>query len=92
MEQLVHIDNPPDRLKLSLVPNIKQPAEAARWIADNLGIDVTERYIVDKTKQGKVAYSIIGGKRHYSSRALYDFIMSCNKTAPARPTTDPWEY
>ncbi len=80
-------------MELSPVPNIKQSAEAARWIAENLGIEVTERYIVDKTKQGRIDYSIIRGKRHYSSQALYDFIMSCNKTpGSTKPTADPWSY
>lgn len=79
-------------MELSPVPNIKQPAEAVRWIGENLGIDVTERYIVDKTKQGRIAYAIIGGKRYYSSQALVDFILSCNKTAVStKPqATDPW--
>lgn len=79
-------------MELSPVPNIKQSAEAARWIAENLGIKVTERCIVDKTKQGHIDYAIIGGRRHYSSQALYEFILSCNKTA-ARPepqSADPW--
>lgn len=79
-------------MDLSPIPNIKQPAGAVRWIADHLGIEVTERYIVDKTKQGHIDYAIIGGRRHYSSQALYEFILSCNKTA-ARPepqSADPW--
>lgn len=93
MGRPIYVDNPPDRLKLSPVPNIKQPAEAVRWIAESLGIEVTERYIVDKTKQGKIEYSIIGGKRHYSSQALYAFILSCNKTggASAEPAKAPWQ-
>lgn len=89
----IDIDNPAERLELSPIPNIKQPAGAARWIAENLGIEVTERYIHKKTVQRKIAYSLIGGRRHYSTLALYEFIMSCNKTdekSTTKPTPDPW--
>jgi hypothetical protein len=67
---------------LSPVPNIKGATGAARWVDDVLGIPVTARYITHQTNARALSCAVIAGARYYSTRALYDFIMS--KT---RPTT-----
>lgn len=66
--------------KLSPVPNIRGAAEAARWITEELGIAMSKDYVLKKSKSRDIQYAVIQGARHYSSQALYDYIMSCNKT------------
>ncbi|GAS89375.1 hypothetical protein [Mycolicibacterium brisbanense] len=73
------IPAPPPDLELSPVPNIRTAAAAAEWITGTLGIPVTERYVRVKTNEKLIRYSIIQGVRHYSSQALYEFIMSTQK-------------
>ncbi|CAN7537191.1 hypothetical protein [Mycolicibacterium frederiksbergense] len=88
----VHIDNPPERLELSPIPNIRGFAAAAEWITDKLGIAVSKDHVLSKSKSGDIDYSVICGARHYSTLALYEYVMSRGKNAaPAKPNTDPWE-
>ena len=75
------IPDPPPGVELSPVPNIRGASGAAGWVAEHLGISLTERYVREKTNQGLIRYSIISGVRHYSSQALYDFIMSTEKVS-----------
>jgi hypothetical protein len=56
---------------------------AAEWITEHLGIPVTERYVRVKSNERLIRYSIISGVRHYSSQALFEFIMSTEKKASA---------
>lgn len=74
--------DPPPGLELSLVPNIKGHEAAAKWVADTLGIPITPRYIAHQTNARALSCAVIAGSRYYSTRALWDFVMS--KT---RPTT-----
>ncbi|NOQ62523.1 hypothetical protein [Mycolicibacterium fortuitum] len=70
------IPAPPPEIKLSPIPNVRKADGAAEWITDTLGIPVTEQYIRDKTNRKQISYWLIRGVRHYSTQALYDFIMS----------------
>lgn len=72
---------PPPGVELSPIPNIRKAEAAAEWITETLGIPVTERYIRVKTNEKQISYSIIQGVRHYSSQALYEFIMSTEKVS-----------
>lgn len=79
--------------KLSPIPNIRGAAEAAQWITDKLGIQMSKDYVLKKSKNRDIQYAIIQGARYYSSQALYDYIMSCNKTgaSPAAKLPSQWE-
>jgi hypothetical protein len=68
---------------LSPIPNIRMASGAAEWIAEHLGIPVSERYVRVKTNERLIRYSLIQGVRHYSSRALYEFILSTEKKVSA---------
>jgi hypothetical protein len=70
-------------LDLSPVPNIKGADGAAAWITEALGIPVTPRYIASQTNARALGYALIAGARYYSTRALYEFIMSKTKTTGA---------
>jgi hypothetical protein len=88
----VNIDNPPERLGLSPIPNIRGVAAAAEWITSTLGITVSKDHVLSKSKSGDIDYSVIGGARHYSTLALYEYVMSRGKKpARSKPNTDPWE-
>ena len=75
------IPDPPEGLELSPIPNIRMASGAAQWITDRLGIPVTDRYVRVKSNERLIRYSIISGVRHYSSQALYEFVMSTEKKA-----------
>lgn len=88
----VHVDHPIPTL--SPIPNIRGAAEAARWITEKLGIAMSKDYVLRKSKSGDIPYAVIQGARHYSSQALYDYIMSHNKTGEKQTNTtatDPWK-
>lgn len=70
---------PPPGIELSPIPNVRKADAAADWITNTLGIPVTEQYVRDKTNQKRISYFLIRGVRHYSTQALYDFIMSQQK-------------
>lgn len=75
----IPIADPPAEVKLSSVPNIRMASGAVEWIAANLGITVTERYVRAKSNEGRIRYSIISGMRYYSSAALWEFVASTQK-------------
>ena len=78
--------------KLSPIPNIRGAAEAAHWITDQLGIAMSKDYVLKKSKSHDIQYAVIQGARYYSSQALYDYIMSHNKTreTPAAQLPSQW--
>ncbi|MEZ0051514.1 hypothetical protein ABIA30_002522 [Mycobacterium sp. MAA66] len=50
-------------------------------------------YVLKKSRSGDIPYAVIQGTRHYSSQALFDYIMGHNKAGekPAnKPSNDPW--
>lgn len=79
MSRIYSAPAPPPGIELSPVPNIRKADGAAQWITETLGIPVSERYVRVKTNEKRIRYSIIRGVRHYSSQALYDFIMQQEK-------------
>ncbi|MGV9800183.1 hypothetical protein ACWDTP_19265 [Mycobacterium sp. NPDC003449] len=81
MSRIYTAPDPPPGLHLSPVPNIRKADAAAQWITDTLGIPVSARYIRVKTNERQIRYHLIQGVRHYSSQALYDFVMQQEKEA-----------
>lgn len=69
------IPEPPPSLSLSPVPNMRLDA-AAHWLRESLGINVTERYLRRQTDSGDLRCALIAGTRHYSSRALFEWVVT----------------
>jgi hypothetical protein len=70
-----NIPEPPASLDLSPVPNMRVD-QAVVWLRDTLGINVTERYLRRQTDAGELRCAVIAGARHYSSRALYEWLVT----------------
>jgi hypothetical protein len=75
------IPPPPPGLVLNPVTNLRGRAAAVAWIRDKLGIEVSERYLLDATTRREVEHAKIMREIHYSESGLYRWIMS--KTRPA---------
>lgn len=69
------LPEPPDGVSLSPVPNLNVH-QAVNWYRAELGVSVTPRYLKEYTSNGALACAIIAGRRMYSTRALYDFIVT----------------
>ncbi len=79
MPVIPQVPEPPPGLELSPVPNLEGTEAAARWIRERLGIPATARWIHDKTITGRIPYALLMGRRFYSTRALYHFVMTQTK-------------
>lgn len=79
MPVIPQMPEPPPGLELSPVPNLEGIDAAAQWMRDRLGIPATARWIHDKTNAGQIRYALLMGRRFYSTRALYDFVMTQTK-------------
>ena len=65
----------------------KSTAEASLWLT-SFGVPVTERFIRDATDKGTLPCQIVGGKRTYSTAALYEWVISLSART-ARPGRKP---
>ena len=76
------IPDPPEWLELSTVPD-KTVEQAAEWITA-LGPKVTVRYIRAQTDKCELRCQVIAGVRYYSTRNLWDFLMTRKRTKAAK--------
>jgi len=75
---------PPDGVRLSPVPNL-DAQQAVNWFRAELGIALTARYLKECTTNGALPCAIIAGRRMYSTRDLYEFIVTRpSRRAPRR--------
>lgn len=68
--------DPPANLDLSPLPKIRGKANAAQWIRDTLGVDMSESSIKTATTRRQIEVARIGGNCFYSELGLYRFVMS----------------
>ncbi|WP_162562254.1 hypothetical protein [Mycolicibacterium iranicum] len=59
---------------------------AAKWIAENLGLAVSEGTVRRDTELGLITTHLVAGKRHYSPRSLYEYAVLNSKTDAPRQT------
>jgi len=76
--------NPPPGVALTWVPGM-DIYQAVDWYKQ-IGVEVTPRYLKEKSNTGELRCSIIAGRRAYSSNDLWDFITSrpCRKSTASR--------
>lgn len=79
------IPQPRDRV-LQIAPTLTV-AQAVAWL-NELGPQVTARYIGAQTDKGELPCAVIGGRRYYSEQNLWDFILTRGRTARARTATN----
>lgn len=53
----------------------KSTTEAVAWLAAH-GVEVTETYLTNARRSGKLTAAIVAGKRRYSTAELYRFVVS----------------
>ena len=59
--------------EISYLPTLSTTA-AVEWLG-NHGVDVTETYLTNARRSGKLAAAIVAGKRRYSTAELYRFVV-----------------
>ena len=75
---------PPEGVRLSPVPNL-DASQAVNWFRAELGLALTPRYLKEYTTNGALPCAIIAGRRMYSTRDLYEFIVTRpSRKAPKR--------
>lgn len=67
---------PPPGVALSTVPTIRGRAAAHAWLNDVLGVPVRLNYVRAAVARGEIHAVRMGGALHFSTRALFDWIMS----------------
>lgn len=67
---------PPPGVVLSSVPTIRGRAGAHRWLNDVLGVPVRLNYVRAATAKGELTGVKISGALFFSTRVLFDWIMS----------------
>jgi hypothetical protein len=76
MHECQNIPDPPSWLELSHLPD-KNLKQAVVWCQRDAKItNITERYLRNATDAGELKCRIIAGQRRYSTRDLYDFILT----------------
>lgn len=73
------------RLAYSEIPNNVGSAGAAERISQLWGFEVSRHTIERDTENRSLTMNLVAGRRHYSDRALYDYvILNSSTTAPRR--------
>lgn len=71
------------RLAYSEIPNLTGSKAAAQWVRDELGLEISHAAIERDTENGRLTMNLVAGRRHYSPRSLYDYIvLNSNTSAP----------
>ena len=71
-------NEPPLGVVLSSVPTIRGREAAHRWLNDVLGVPVRLNYVRTAVAKGEVPCTRMSGALFFSTRALFDWIMSHN--------------
>jgi hypothetical protein len=72
---------PPPGVVLSTVPTIRGREGAHRWLTDVLGVPVRLNYVRVAVARGEIPFTRMSGALFFSTRALFDWIMSHNDVA-----------
>lgn len=73
------------RLEYSEIPEHAGPVAAAARIKERWGFTVSHHTIARDTENRYLTAHLVAGKRHYSDRALYDYvILNTSTTAPRK--------
>jgi hypothetical protein len=70
---------PPPGVTLSTVPTIRGRAGAHRWLNDMLGVPVRLNYVRGATARGEIPSVRMSGALFFSTRGLFDWIMSASE-------------
>lgn len=71
------------RLAYSEIPNLTGSKIAAEWVAEKLNVEISHATIERDTENGRLTMNLVAGRRHYSPRSLYDYIvLNSNTSAP----------
>jgi hypothetical protein len=79
MARTVIQHEPPPGVTLTTVPTIRGRAGAHRWLNDTLGVPVRLNYVRAATARGEIASVKMGGALFFSTRSLFDWIMSASE-------------
>lgn len=71
----VEVPAPPLNVVLSPVPNLTA-AQAVEWCRSELELCITARYLKSATDSGQLRCQIVAGRRMYSTRELFRFIVT----------------
>lgn len=67
---------PPPGVVLSTVPTVRGRVGAHAWINEVLGVPVRLNLVRSATAKGEISATKIGGALFFSTRSLFDWIMS----------------